>query len=79
MNEKTEMLNCKEVIKKLYDFLADEITVEDVLKFKTHIEKCGHCNEVTLFHKKLKEIVKNSTKETASEELKRRILASFEK
>ncbi len=73
----TEMIDCREAITKLYLFLDDEITAGEVSKFKTHIERCGHCNEVALFYEKFKKVMKSTFEMEAPVELKEKLISSI--
>lgn len=73
----TEMMDCREAITKLYMFLDDEITAEEVSNFKEHIERCGHCNEVALFYEKFKKVMKTSFELEAPVELKEKLISSI--
>ncbi|KAA3596324.1 MAG: mycothiol system anti-sigma-R factor [Calditrichaeota bacterium] len=73
----TEMIDCREAITKLYMFLDDEITAGEVSKFKTHIERCGHCNEVALFYEKFKKVMKSSCGVEMPTGLKEKLISSI--
>lgn len=76
-NDTETMKDCQEAIAKLYLFLDGEITADEVSKFKKHIERCGNCNEIALFYKKFKNMMKSSFKKETPIGLKEKLVSSI--
>ena len=73
-------MNCRESLKKLYDFLDGELDKVPKSEIKKHLDACRHCWDRFEFEKRLKELIKKSCcKEACPDTLKRRVKALLEK
>jgi mycothiol system anti-sigma-R factor len=73
-------MNCKESLKKLYDFLDKELGTAPMGEIEKHLDCCRHCWDRFEFEKQLKALFKKSCcKEACPDALKRRIQSLLEK
>lgn len=58
------MMNCEEVINKLYEFLDSELGQDDVSAIREHLEQCKPCFDHYQFDMLLKKVVKENLKKS---------------
>lgn len=58
------MMNCRKVIKNLYEFLDNELGPEDVNAIREHLEKCKPCLDHYEFDALLKRVVKENLRKS---------------
>ncbi len=67
--------DCSEVLDRVYEYLDGEMTHEDVVRVRQHLEECGPCLREHELDRMLKALVRRSCGgEPAPEDLRRRIL-----
>lgn len=68
------MINCGDCEKALYPYLDRELTDEDVVAVRGHLEACGGCMHLYEFEESLRRLVRVRCQEQgASEEFRQRI------
>ena len=73
-------MNCRESLKKLYEFLDGDLEKVSRREMKKHLDRCRHCWDRIEFEKKLKALLKKSCcKECCPDTLRLRIEALLKK
>jgi anti-sigma factor (TIGR02949 family) len=67
------MLDCQAVIDRLFDYIDGELTEENKLALKNHLDLCKQCFDRIQFEFILREKMKNKTHVCCPEKLRRRI------
>ena len=68
--------DCSEVLHRVYEYLDGEMTVDDTVKIKHHLDACGPCLKQYDLDQALKALVKRSCAcEEAPVELRTQIMA----
>lgn len=68
-------LNCGDCLERLYSYLDQELTPEDVVEVKKHLDACGHCSESFVFEENfLAKVRESCTGCGAPTELRERII-----
>ncbi|MDH5772058.1 MAG: mycothiol system anti-sigma-R factor [Rhodospirillaceae bacterium] len=66
-------LDCKEVVKKIFEYLDGELDEHTHADIEHHMDHCRSCFSRAEFEAELKNKVKNNAEEKAPDELKNRI------
>jgi mycothiol system anti-sigma-R factor len=68
--------DCSEVLHRVYEYLDGEMTVDDTVKIRHHLDECGPCLQEYDLDQALKALVKRSCAcEEAPTELRTQIMA----
>ena len=68
--------DCSEVLHRVYEYLDGEMTLDDTVKIKHHLDECGPCLQQYDLDQALKALVKRSCAcEEAPVELRTQIMA----
>ena len=68
--------DCSEVLHRVYEYLDGEMTADDTVKIRHHLDECGPCLREYDLDLALKALVKRSCQcETAPVELRTQIMA----
>jgi mycothiol system anti-sigma-R factor len=68
--------DCSEVLHRVYEYLDGEMTRDDTVKIKQHLDECGPCLQEYDLDQALKALVKRSCAcEEAPSELRTQIMA----
>ncbi len=68
--------DCSEVLHRVYEYLDGEMTVDDTVKIRHHLDECGPCLQAYDLDQALKALVKRSCAcEQAPTELRTQIMA----
>jgi len=74
--EGTVSADCSEVLHRVYEYLDGEMTVDDTVKIRHHLDECGPCLQEYDLDQALKALVKRSCAcEEAPTELRTQIMA----
>lgn len=73
MSKEIEEIKCEEAIKKLLEYLDNELGNHDHAVMEKHLHTCRSCYSRMEFEKKLKFTIKNTKEEKASDELRNRM------
>jgi mycothiol system anti-sigma-R factor len=72
------VINCRECAKALNPYLDRELSDEDVIQVRSHLEACGGCLEVYKFEESVRRLVRVRCQEQgAPESLRQRITVSL--
>ena len=72
------MINCRECVKALNPYLDRELSDEDVIQVRGHLEACGGCLEMYQFEESVRRLVRVRCQEQAApESLRQRITVSL--
>ena len=70
--------DCRDILDRVYSYLDEEVTVDDVAKIRHHLEECGPCLQQYDLESALKALVKRSCAcEPAPPDLRMRILTQI--
>jgi len=73
-------VNCKESLRKIYEFLDGDLEKVSSAEIEVHINCCRHCWDRFEFEKQLKTLIKKSCcKEICPDTLRKRIEALLDK
>jgi len=67
--------NCDEAISSLYSFLDRELTADEMVRIRTHLEDCSPCLEAFDFEAELRIVVKAKCNESLPSGLMDRLLS----
>ncbi|WP_152625880.1 mycothiol system anti-sigma-R factor [Acidithrix ferrooxidans] len=67
------MIECQEVISRLYTFLDGELTEERRIKIRHHLDECSPCLEAFEFESELRQMVANRLRDRVPDSLRIRI------
>ena len=69
------MITCKNCLQALHPYLDRELSEEDVVQVKQHLDDCGGCFHLFAFHASLRRLVRvRCQEETAPESLRQRVV-----
>jgi mycothiol system anti-sigma-R factor len=72
------VINCRDCAKALNPFVDRELSDEDVVQVRTHLEACGSCHHLFQFEESLRRLVRVRCQEQgAPESLRARISVSL--
>lgn len=72
------MINCRDCARALNPYLDRELSDEDVVQVRSHLEACGGCLHVYQFEESLRRLVRvRCRQQAAPESLRERITASL--
>ena len=72
------MITCKTCLKALYPYLDRELSDEDIVQVRIHLEECAGCLHLFQFQESLRRLVRVRCQEQrAPEELRVRIVAKL--
>jgi anti-sigma factor (TIGR02949 family) len=69
--------DCREVLDRVYEYLDSEITPDDLLKIRQHLDECGPCLAEYDIEDHLRALVRRSCAEAAPQHLRVRILSQI--
>lgn len=72
------MLDCQAVVDRLFDYIDEELTPENKLALKAHIDLCRQCFDRIEFEVVLREKVKKKTVVMCPEKVRQRIQSILE-
>jgi mycothiol system anti-sigma-R factor len=73
------VINCGDCARALNPYLDRELSEEDVIQVRLHLEACGGCLDLYQFEESLRRLVRVRCQEQgAPESLRQRITLSFE-
>ena len=73
------MINCRDCAKALNPFLDRELSDDDVVQVRSHLEDCGGCLHLYQFEESLRRLVRIRCQEQgAPESFRQRITMTFE-
>ena len=67
------MLDCDDVLKKVFDFLDHEVDAAGVAELEEHLDLCRTCFDRVEFEKRLRERMREKTFHACPDALKNRI------
>ena len=72
------MINCRDCVEALNPYIDRELSDEDIIQVRLHLEACGGCLHVYQFHESLRRLVRVRCQEqVAPESLRARIAMSL--
>jgi anti-sigma factor (TIGR02949 family) len=72
--------DCNEIHKYLYEFLDEEMEVENLLRIREHIKKCIGCKELAEFEEKLLNVIREKGRRgKCPESLKKQLFNMLDK
>ena len=72
------MINCRDCARALYPYLDRELSDEDVVQVRSHLEACGGCLHVYQFEESLRRLVRvRCQQQEAPASLRERITMSL--
>jgi anti-sigma factor (TIGR02949 family) len=73
MTIEQKKIDCEEAIRKMLEYLDNELEHQDHESLEEHLHSCRSCFSRMEFEKRLKEMVKTVTREKVPEDLQERI------
>lgn len=73
MNDDIRIIECEEAIRKMLEYLDEELHTDDNAAIHNHLESCRECYSRMEFEQRLKGMVNESSSKTAPVSLSSRI------
>lgn len=73
MRKREGVLNCEQVLEKLFDYVDHELNRGETELLEMHLRHCRHCFDRAEFEQLLKNRIRSLKKEESSQALKERI------
>lgn len=67
--------HCQETLDKLHTFLDRQLSEDDLVVVRYHLDRCPPCHHLFRFEERVRRLVKRSCAESAPSKLREQILA----
>ncbi|MCL2802491.1 MAG: mycothiol system anti-sigma-R factor [Micrococcales bacterium] len=74
-----EEYDCEKALPRLYEFIDDELTIDELQAMQDHLDGCDSCAYEHTVRHKLKTVIHEVCFEPAPDELKERVAANIAK
>ncbi|MDR1295269.1 MAG: mycothiol system anti-sigma-R factor [Bifidobacteriaceae bacterium] len=70
-------VDCREAMSHLYRYIDNEMTLDELERMRTHLEKCSECHYEMITAQDLRRLLRRSCIERAPNELRKRVAAKI--